>query len=160
MRRRPSNDFPYDVSMIDWGKRRIGSFLLSGIVCAGLVSCSSADGLPASLNCSTQYRPDAATMTGALSETVAVPRVEGFGPVEAQTFPAMSLGVTFVGDVPEGRVVNVVVTDRAGEVLFSTLYQFTDGHELRTAFAGEHGFTGLNYVYSDGAMLQFRCSAD
>lgn len=43
--------------------------------------------------------------------------------------------------------------------LFSTLYQFTDGHELRTAFASEHGFTGLNYVYSGGAMLQFSCSA-
>lgn len=145
--------------MTDWGKRRIGSFLLSGIVCAGLVSCSSAAGPPASLTCATQYRPDAATMTGALSETLVVPRVEGFGQAEAQTFPAMTLGVTFVGDAPEGRVVNVLVTDTAGEVLFSTLYQVTDGHELRTAFAGEHGFTGLNYVYSAGAMLQFSCSA-
>lgn len=159
MRHGSSAYFTYDVSMTDWGKRRIGSFLLSIIACTGLVSCSSAASIPASLTCATQYRPDATTMTGALSETLTVPRDEGVGQAEAQTFPAMTLAVTFVGDAPEGRVVNVVVTDTAGEALFTTLYQFTDGHELRTDFAGDHGFTGLNYVYSDGAMLQFSCSA-
>lgn len=44
--------------------------------------------------------------------------------------------------------------------LISTLYQLADVDLAEVDFAGGHGFTGLQYGYHDGAMLQCWCDAD
>lgn len=47
---------------------------------------------------------------------------------------------------------------KTGKLISHTLYQY--GNDLRNLFAGEHGFTGLNYVYhpQGQAELQFTCA--
>jgi hypothetical protein len=87
-----------------------------------------------------------------------VDRVDGFSPGETATYPEMSLSITYVGDAPEGHFVNTTVTDPEGRIVASTLFQFTSGDEIRTSYAGGHGFTGLHYAYNDDAQLTFWCS--
>jgi hypothetical protein len=74
-------------------------------------------------------------------------------------FPTMIVEVTYQGEAPDGNNVVIVVETADGEEILRSLYQFTTGDELRTDFAGGHGFTGLNYVGYASASLQLWCQA-
>lgn len=115
--------------------------------------------LPEAITCGTQYRPDAEQMEGAESPTLTVDRSDDLtGSSATHEFPTMTLTVTYVGDVPEGRTVRVSVTTDDGAPLFESLYQI--GTPLQDIeFVGGHGFTGLNYVHHGEAMLQLWCEA-
>ena len=96
-----------------------------------------------------------------MRDRVEVERIDGLGWPKHPTlsYAAMSLSVAFIGDAPDGYVVNVNVAGVDGAPFFSALYQYGDGGGLRQNFVGGHGFTGLHYVYHGGAMLQFWCQA-
>ena len=116
--------------------------------------------LPAAVECGTQYRPDATQPTGAEEPELRVERSAGpTGRAETVEFETMTLSVTYRGDAPEGRTVELVMETAAGEPLARTLYQigYTALHDV--AFAGGHGFTGLHYVTHAGAELQVWCEA-
>jgi hypothetical protein len=116
--------------------------------------------LPAAVECGTQYRPDATQLTGAEEPELRVERSAGpTGSAETVEFETMTLSVTYRGDAPEGRTVELVVETTAGEPLARTLYQIGDTALQDVAFAGGHGFTGLHYVSHAGAELQVWCEA-
>ena len=129
---------------------------------AGRISPASTSDLPSFITCTTQYRPDARSGEGWVRDRVEIERIDGLGWPRNPTlsYPAMNLSVSFIGDAPDGRVVNVNVVGADGATLVSALYQYGSAGDLRHNFVGGHGFTGLHYVYHDGAMLQFWCQAD
>ena len=116
---------------------------------------------PEAIRCGTQYRPDASSLMGAEEVVLVAEQSDGIGPVPVRhTFPTMVVEITYVGQAPEGNHVTVRVLGDTGESVLTSLYQFGSGDELRTNFAGGHGFTGLNYVHHGEANLQIWCSAD
>jgi hypothetical protein len=116
--------------------------------------------LPVAVECGTQYRPDATQLTGAQEPELRVePSAGSTGGAETVEFETMTLSVTYRGDAPEGRTVELVVQTAAGEPLTRTLYQIGDWALQDVAFAGGHGFTGLHYVSHAGAELQVWCEA-
>jgi hypothetical protein len=120
----------------------------------------SAGGLPAAIECGTQYRPDAEQLAGAEEATLRV--AQGDDPAGASgslEFERMHLTVTYRGDAPEGRSVDLRIASSAGEPLARTLYQVGATGLGDVDFAGGHGFTGLHYVDHDGAQLQVWCGA-
>jgi hypothetical protein len=66
----------------------------------------------------------------------------------------MTLSVTYVGEAPDGRSVDLVVASADGQPLSRTLFQPGDPPLDQIAFAGDHGFTGLHHVDHEGAQLQ------
>jgi hypothetical protein len=132
--------------------------LLLSLVVASTACASGA--APSSLTCHTQYRPDAESLAGSREPTLTVERVDGLTPRPARIdFETLTLEVTYHGDAPEGRSVAIVVSTTDGDPLVRNLYQYADGTELTTAFAGGHGFTGLEYVFHEGSSLQVWCEA-
>jgi hypothetical protein len=116
--------------------------------------------LPVAVECGTHYRPDATQLTGAEEPELRVERSGGpTGGAETVEFETMTLSVTYRGDAPEGRTVELVVETATGEPLARTLYQIGDMVVQDVAFAGGHGFTGLHYVSHAGAELQVWCQA-
>jgi hypothetical protein len=141
---------------------RYRSAVLPLLLAAVVTACGSgASAAPAAITCHTQYRPDAETLTGAREPNVTVERADDLAqrPQTAE-FETLTLQVAYQGDAPEGRNVSVVVSTPDGQPLVRDLYQFTDGGELSREFAGGHGFTGLQYVFHEGASLQVWCQAD
>ena len=137
-------------------------FLLVVSVVVASTACTSgaARAAPSSLTCHTQYRPDAESLAGSREPSLTVERVDGLTPQPARIeFETLTLEVTFSGDAPEGRNVVIAVSTTDGDPLVRNLYQYTDGAELTTAFAGGHGFTGLEYVFHEGSSLQVWCAA-
>lgn len=137
-------------------------FLLLLSVALASTACASgaARAAPSSLTCHTQYRPDAESLAGSRETSLTVERVDGITPRPARIdFETLTLEVTFHGDAPEGRNVTIAVSTTAGDPLVRNLYQYTDGTELTTAFAGGHGFTGLEYVFHEESSLQVWCEA-
>lgn len=150
-----------------------------GIVAAVLAGCGADDqggtgdepppsrgdgrALPAAVECGTQYRPDATQLTGAQEPVLRVEPssgpIGGDDGVETAEFETMTLSVTYRGDAPEGRTVELVVETATGEPLWRTLYQIGDTPLQDIAFAGGQGFTGLHYVSHAGAELQVWCQA-
>ena len=117
-------------------------------------------GLPAAVECGTQYRPDAERMTGAEEPVLRVERSDGLaGSTGSLEFETMTLSVTYVAEAPEGRSVDLTVVSAAGEPLLRALYQIGDPPLEDIRFAGGHGFTGLHYVDHEGAQLQVWCEA-
>jgi hypothetical protein len=51
---------------------------------------------------------------------------------------------------------------KTGKILSNALYQFGSFSEIRNNFTGEHGFTGLNYVYlqNSDSELQWMCAIE
>jgi hypothetical protein len=129
---------------------------------AGRIAPASTSDLPSFITCTTQYRPDATSSEGRVTDRVKIERIDGLGCPRHPTlsYPAMNLSVSFIGDAPDGRVVNVVVVGADGATVASALYHYGSAGGLRHNFGGGHGFTGLHYVYHGGAMLQFWCQAD
>ena len=116
--------------------------------------------LPSSIECGTQYRPNADDLDDAEEATLTVEPTSGpAAEPEALTFPTMTLSVAYLGDAPEGRNVTVTVTTDAGEPLVHTLYQLGEMPLDEIDFAGGHGFTGLQYVDHGDALLQVWCTA-
>ena len=119
--------------------------------------------LPGAIECGTQYRPDATQLTGADEPVLRIEPSDGptggIGGVEIAEFATMTLSVTYRGDAPEGRTVELAVVTAAGEPLWRTLYQIGDPPLQDIAFAGGQGFTGLHYVSHAGAELQVWCHA-
>lgn len=119
------------------------------------------DALPSSIECGTQYRPDADTLDGAEEPTLTVEPSGGLlAEPKTVTFPTMTLSVTYVGDAPEGHYVGVTVTTESDEPLVHTLYQIGGTSLEDVDFAGGHGFTGLQYVNHGDALLQVWCKAN
>jgi hypothetical protein len=118
------------------------------------------DRLADSIDCTTQYRPDAETLEGAEEPTLSVrPSGSLTGERETLTFPTMELEVTAFGAVPDGAgSVSVVVRSSTGEELVRTLYQLGSVPFADVDFGGL-GFTGLQYVTHGPAQLQVTCSA-
>ncbi|MGC0252537.1 hypothetical protein [Pseudactinotalea sp. Z1748] len=113
--------------------------------------------LPAQIECTYQFRPDADRDAGATQDRLLVEQGESAG----AEFDAMALQVTYTVGQPDGNGVRVVVSGDAGEPLSEYRYQAgTAAQTLHTEFAGGHGFTGLLTTYDDGARLQFWCSAN
>lgn len=116
--------------------------------------------LPATITCTAQMRPSSGSAAGEESASVTVDRVDSLAvePAELE-LGEFRFAASYVGEAPEGRSVVVTVSSPSDEVIVRELYQFADGAALRNEFAGGHGFTGLRYVYSQGAELQFFCAA-
>lgn len=137
--------------------RRVLAWAGAGVVVVGAGCAQPPEPLPAQIECTHQFRPDAVRDTGATQDTLVIEQGEGAG----AEFDAMALQVTYTAGQPDGNGVRVVVTDDAGEPLSEYLYQAgTAAQALHTEFAGGHGFTGLLTTYHDGARLQFWCSAN
>ncbi|NQX13488.1 hypothetical protein HQQ80_17815 [Microbacteriaceae bacterium VKM Ac-2855] len=129
---------------------------------AGHIDPTSTLDLPASITCSAYYQPRADTNDGAFMDRIVIERCDGLYSLEGPSlsYPTVQLRIEFAGDAPEGRFVRVDVLALEGDLLFRTLYQYSNSAALREALGGGHGFTGLNYFYRNGAELQFWCSAD
>lgn len=152
--------------------RRVAVFVLAAG--APIVAACTADGMgsedpqtartassaPQAIRCGTQYRPNAESLVDVEEPELLVDRVDNMSarPVRHE-FATMSVEVSFQGEAPEGNNVIVVVETAEGREILRSLYQFTTGDELRTDFAGGHGFTGLNYVSHGAASLQLWCEA-
>lgn len=116
--------------------------------------------LPTSIECFTQYRPDAETLDGVEEPLLVVERQDGLiADGETLDFPTMKLTVTYHGEAPEGHTVTVSVAGQDGEGIVSTLYQVHGVDIADIDFSGGHGFTGLQYVSHGKALLQVSCSA-
>ena len=141
----------------------IGAGLIAGCGSQGTEGGSrdgAAADLPTAVECGTQYRPDAEQMAGAENAVLRVERGDGLaGGTGTLTFERMTLTVTYTGDAPEGRSVDLRVTSSGGEPLARTLHQVGATPLQDVDFAGGHGFTGLLYVDHDGAQLQVWCTA-
>lgn len=142
-------------------RHRIVVLSLLVAVIAGAGCASGTEGLPSSITCRTQYRPDADSVTGASEPRLTVGRVDEIAPrAQRLEFATLTLEVAYQGAAPEGNNVTVVVTTSEGQPLVRDLYQLADGTELRREFAGGHGFTGLQYVFHEAASLQVWCVSD
>lgn len=124
---------------------------------------SSPTPVPDRIVCGTQYRPDADTTAGATEPTLVVERLDQPpGETETLEFENMTLSVSYMGDtdIDGGRTVNIAVYGSSeDDPIASTLYQFGDLDLSEIDYAGGHGFTGLNYIYHEGSMLQVWCEA-
>jgi hypothetical protein len=117
--------------------------------------------LPARIVCGTQYRPVAESLEGAEEKVLTVERDDvGATAGASLEFPTMTLTASYVGDVPDGRVVMIVVTTSDSKPLLTVLYQLGDIELSEVGFAGDHGFTGLHNVQNRRANLQFWCAAE
>jgi hypothetical protein len=117
--------------------------------------------LPARIVCGTQYRPVAESLEGAEEKVLTVERDDlGTNAGVSLEFPTMTITVSYVGDVPDGRVVMIAVTTSDSKPLSTVLYQLGDLRLSEVGFAGDHGFTGLHYVQNRRANLQFWCAAE
>jgi len=140
------------------GVRRFAVFIVAVLLCA---ACGgSAADPPLSVTCHTLYRPDAESADGETAPSLTVERVDG-GATQPQRleFDTLTLEVFYAGVAPEGNNVVVTVSTPDGRPLVRDLYQFADGTQLTTEFAGGHGFTGLQYVFHGDASLQVWCDA-
>jgi hypothetical protein len=116
--------------------------------------------LPAWIECGTQYRPDAETMVDAVEDDLRVEPSSGLrGDATTIEYETMTLAVAYVGDAPEGRNVTVEVTTSDGDPIVRDLYQIGEMRLTDVEFSGGHGFTGLQYVSHEEAMLQVWCEA-
>lgn len=151
------------------GRRAIAGVVIGAGLIAGCGSQGTDDragdgagaDLPAAVECGTHYRPEAEQVAGAEDATLRVERGDGLaGATGTRTFEQMTLTVTYAGDAPEGRSVDLQVTSTSGEPLARTLHQVGATPLQDVDFAGGHGFTGLLYVDHAGAQLQVWCAAE
>jgi hypothetical protein len=138
----------------------VGTVLLVGSAMSGCASAGGSDNgriaPPDQLACSTHYNP----VSGAENDQDAVALPVDLGATATAAHPAITLTVSYPSDDYEGTSVSIAASDAEGRELMRILYQLdptTDA--FRTEYAGGHGFTGLHYVYSAGAELQFWCGA-
>jgi hypothetical protein len=141
-------------------RRRVRVAVALLAAAAGLGACSAPPpDLPATIGCTYQYRPAAGASAGERSGTVEVLGTTGPATAPAVTeLPDFRMEVVYVAAGPEGASVRIAVDDPAGEPLHHVLYQVGAGADLRSSTS--HGFTGLHYVYSGPAELQYFCLAD
>lgn len=137
----------------------VGTALLVGSAMSGCATASAGDGAiapPEQLACTTYYNP----VSGAENDEEAVVLPVDRGAVATATHPEITLTVSYPSDDHEGTSVSIAASDAEGRELMRILYQLdTTTDAFRTEYAGDHGFTGLHYVYSAGAELQFWCGA-
>ena len=123
------------------------------------VGCSPAEpSLEAStIVCEVFYRPTAG------HGLVAATPVEFLGgnAQERHEFEHMVFEARFQDDQFEGHALYIAVTNlETGVELTRQLYQFDAENSIKNQFIGDHGFTGLNYVFhpAESAEMQFFCS--
>ena len=132
------------------------------IVALALVGCSTpsgADGLRAAedfpdVSCTVAYRNDV-SVAPSQERVVLSP-----GEERQLEFEELAITLTYQFDVGEGGSLMADVSLPDGGVLFARdLYQFVADDPPRNDFGGDHGFTGLNYVYPPGSTAegQFLC---
>lgn len=140
-------------------RRRVRVAVALLAAAAGLGACSAPPpDLPATIGCTYQYRPAAGASAGERSGTVEALGTTGPATAPAVTeLPDFRMEVVYVAAGPEGASVRIAVDDPAGEPLHHVLYQVGAGADLSST---SHGFTGLHYVYSGPAELQYFCVAD
>lgn len=125
------------------------------------VTYATASALPTAITCTTQMRPSTGSAGGEESASVTVERVDALAAEDEELdLGACWFAASYTGEGPEGRSVVVTVTSPSGEMIVRDLQQYGDGAALRHEFVGGHGFTGLKYVDSQGAELQFSCVAE
>ncbi|WP_017626715.1 hypothetical protein [Nocardiopsis chromatogenes] len=116
--------------------------------------------LPSRVVCEANYR---AGDTGAGQEdaTLEAERTDDMaGAEDTAEFEEMSIALRYIGEAPEGRMISVDVTDATGDRIARDLYQLGTPAVQDIAFSGGHGFTGLSYVHSGEATLQYWCTAE
>ena len=113
---------------------------------------------PSRVGCDTQYRPVYGNSAGEEEDSVAVvrPNPDEVRDVATLSYRHFDLSITYYDNGHEGPSLFVHVSSPSGADIERVLYQFGTG---RPSFDGGHGFTGLHYVYSEGAELQWWCSA-
>jgi hypothetical protein len=80
---------------------------------------------------------------------------------QSRAFENMVLDAWFQDDEYEGRALTIeVATLDTNRGLAWQLYQFDPQNPVENQFIGEHGFTGLNYVFhpTSAAEVQYYCS--
>lgn len=148
------------------------SWLLAGLGLAWfmLVSCQGTQAqsnqtqttvVPLSIDCHLAYRS---------SVTVGIEREETLSFAAATdsqtvTFSQLQFQAQYWAGVEpwEERALKVSALPAEGNSeLAAQLYQFSKTETLRNQFVGDHGFTGLHYVYhpTSGAELQYWCIAN
>lgn len=116
--------------------------------------------LPSRVVCHANYRADDSG-AGQEDATLEAERSDGTaGAEDSAEFEEMSIALRYIGEAPEGRVISVDVTDAAGDRIARDLYQLGTPAVQDIEFSGGHGFTGLSYVHSGEATLQYRCEAE
>ncbi|MDA2811544.1 hypothetical protein O4J56_12960 [Nocardiopsis sp. RSe5-2] len=145
----------------------------AGALVAAAAGCGAAQGaqgtsgaqgdgadLPSRVVCEVSYRADDSG-AGQRDATLEAERTDGMaGAEDSAGFDEMSVALTYIGEAPEGRVVSVDVTDAAGDRIARDLYQLGTPAVQDIEFSGGHGFTGLSYVHSGEATLQYWCTAE
>ena len=112
---------------------------------------------PMMVTCRVQYRPMTGSASGQQEDSLSVRRPVG-DPIRSEdtaSFDDFRLSATYYDNEHESPALNVVAASSAGEEVQRVLYQF--GESLPT-FVGGHGFTGLQFVYSGEAELQWWCT--
>lgn len=120
---------------------------------------SSAVEAPSRVTCGTQYRPVGGSAAGEAQDSLSVERPAPDAPraeVANLSFADFDVSITYTDDGHETPALLVRVSMRSGGELERVLFQF--GPPLPN-FSGGHGFTGLHYVYSGEAELQWWCTA-
>jgi hypothetical protein len=113
--------------------------------------------VPVSIDCRVFYRP---SVTESLSESAIT--LTTSGDHEVIEFDDMEFNAQYWDDQFEGRSLLISVTSPdTGDEVVRQLYQMDRRKSLINQFIGEHGFTGLIYVYhpSSTAELQYLCEA-
>jgi hypothetical protein len=108
---------------------------------------------PVSIDCRVFYR---SSVTKHLSETAITLTTNGDHKIIA--FDDMEFNAQYWDDQFEGRslLISVTSSDTGNEVV-RQLYQMDRGKRLINQFIGEHGFTGLIYVYHPGSTAELQC---
>ena len=109
--------------------------------------------VPISIDCRVSYRT---SVTKHLSESTITLTTNGDHKIIA--FDDMEFNAQYWDDQFEGRSLLISVTSfDTGNEVFRQLYQMDRGKRLINQFIGEHGFTGLIYVYHPGSTAELQC---
>ena len=113
---------------------------------------------PSAVTCGTQYRPVYGRATGEEQDSITVerPTSDTRRDETSVAYEDFDLSITYSDDGHESPSLLVHVASSSGADVERVLYQFGASPP---SFVGPSGFTGLHYVYSDDAELQWWCTA-
>ncbi len=136
------------------------ALLLAGLLAACDGDDSDTPGDASAIVCSTAYR---VSTSEPLTEVDTL-RFEDEDSTQSMPYIYLELHGTFSTGATDGeRALRLWVTPTGtDQVLVNHLYQLAEGEWPSDQFAGDHGFTGLNYAYDpvSGAELQYWCATE
>jgi len=140
---------------------RLAFLLLITVLIAGCTFTEKNSSVDSSginiVTCEVFYRP---TKSQSLEAAPQIAFTEGNEQM-THKFEDMAVEARFQDDQFEGRALYIAVTNLdTGSEISRQLYQFDLENPARNQFIGDHGFTGLNYVFhpDSPAEIQYFCN--